>query len=83
MTNVRARCVKFCKGDEKMTKAKARLRAKAKAGQKIKKREARAGQPGQNRPGQLDPGSSSIKGFNTNSNDRHFGKGQRGSARSR
>ncbi|MBE42017.1 MAG: hypothetical protein CL742_00650, partial [Chloroflexi bacterium] len=61
----------------------ARLRAKAKAGQKIKKREARAGQPNQIRPGQFNPGTGSIKGFDVNSNARHFGKGQRGSARSR
>ena len=83
MTVARARSAKIHIGGEKMTKAKARMRAKAKAGQKLKKREARAEQTKQVRPGQFDPGPGTIKGFDVNSNARHFGKGQRGSSRSR
>jgi hypothetical protein len=42
-----------------MTKAKARERAKAKAGQKVKKREANAAQPEQAlRPGQFNQGQN-------------------------
>lgn len=67
-----------------MTKAKARQRAKAKAGQKAKKREAGANQPGQKiRAGQFDPGPSSIKSPRVNANARNFARTQRGAARSR
>ncbi len=67
-----------------MTKAKARQRAKAKAGQKAKKREAAAGQPKQKiRPGQFDPGSGSIKGPSGNANIKNIGAARRGAARSR
>jgi len=66
-----------------MTKAKARLRAKAKAGQKAKKREAGADQPGQQiHPGRFDPGTGSIKGPRVNANTKSFGGARRGAARS-
>ena len=46
-----------------MTKAKARLRAKANAARKAKKRKADAGKPEQKFPaGRFDPGTGSIKG---------------------
>ena len=67
-----------------MTKARARQRAKAKAGQKAKKREANAGQPGQKiRPGQFDPGPGSIKSPHVNANIKNFAGARRGAARSR
>lgn len=67
-----------------MTKAKARLRAKAKAAQKARKRKATADQPGQKiRPGQFDPGASSIKSPGAKANTRSFGGSRRGAARSR
>ncbi len=65
-----------------MTKAKARQRAKAKAAQKVRKREATANQPGQKiKPGQFDPGPGSIKG--PRANTRNFAVARRGAARSR
>ncbi len=67
-----------------MTKAKARKRAKARAGQKAKKREAQAGQPGQQtKPGHFDPGSGSIKGPKVNASSKSFAEMRRGAARSR
>ena len=67
-----------------MTKAKARQRAKAKAGQKVKKREAAADQAGPKvRPGQFDPGSGSIKGLDVNASAKNFAGARRGAARSR
>ena len=67
-----------------MTKAKARLRAKAKAAQKIKKRAANADQPGPKvRQGQFDPGPGLIKGPSRNANVKNFGGAKRGAARSR
>ncbi len=67
-----------------MTKARARQRAKAKAGQKARKREANADRPGQNiQPGQFDPGASSIKSPRANANARNFAVAKRGAARSR
>jgi len=67
-----------------MTKARARERAKAKAAQKNAKRKANAGQPATTvRPGQFDPGSSSIKGPAPNANTRNVPGMKRGSARSR
>jgi hypothetical protein len=67
-----------------MTKAKARLRAKAKATQKIKKREANAERPGsQIQRGRFDPGSNSIKGPNMAVGTRNFGAARRGAARSK
>ena len=67
-----------------MTKAKARKRAKAKAAQKAKKREANAGQPGQKiRSGQFDPGAGSIKSPVVNANTRTFSGAKRGAPRSR
>ncbi len=72
------------KGEKFMTKAKARERAKAKAAQKVKKREAGADQPGQKiKPGQFDPGSGSIKSPDKNANTRSFAGARRGAARSR
>jgi len=65
-----------------MTKARARERAKAKAGQKAKKREAHADQAGQkNQPGKFDPGAGSIKGASANT--KNVGGARRGAARSR
>ena len=67
-----------------MTKAKARERAKAKAGQKIRKREASAGLPDQKiRPGQFDPGASAITGPSKHANLSTSGAARRGAARSR
>lgn len=67
-----------------MTKAKARQRAKAKALQKVRKREANADQPGQKiRPGQFDPGESSIKGPVVNAGTKNFTGTIRRAARSR
>ena len=67
-----------------MTKAKARQRAKAKAAQKIRKREANADRPGQKiQPGRFDPGSNSIKGPGKDVNTKTFASVKRGAARSR
>jgi hypothetical protein len=67
-----------------MTKAKARQRAKAKAGQKARKRETNADRPGQKiQSGHFDPGASSIKGPRVNANTRNFAVAKRGAARSR
>ena len=67
-----------------MTKAKARQRAKAKAGQKAKKREVNAGRLGQKtRPGQFDPGPGSIKSPRVSANAKTFAEAGRRAARSR
>lgn len=67
-----------------MTKAKARQRAKARAGQKAKKREVTATEPGPNmRPGQFDSGTGSISSPRPNVNPKNFAEAKRGSARSR
>jgi hypothetical protein len=67
-----------------MTKARARERAKAKAGQKVRKRLANADRTDQNiRPGQFDPGTNSIKGPAMNASTRNFGAARRGAARSK
>jgi len=72
------------KGDEDMSKARARERAKAKSSKKAKREKAVADIPGQKiRPGQFDPGASSIKGPGGNANFKSFGGSVRGSARSR
>ena len=64
-----------------MTKAKARERAKAKAGQKTKKRDAAAKQTDENhRPGHFDSGAGSISKPQVSSSSKNFG---RGAARSR
>jgi hypothetical protein len=66
-----------------MTKARARERAKAKAGQKIAKRKAQADQPGKNdHPGRFDAGSHSIKGPGSNANVTNLGAAKRGAGRS-
>jgi hypothetical protein len=73
----------FAKGTD-MTKAKARQRAKAKAGQKAEKRDAGADQPGQKiRPGQFDPGSGSIASPKASAHAKNFAGARRGGARSR
>ena len=67
-----------------MTKARARQRAKAKSGQKAKKRESNAGQTGQKiPPGQFDPGPGSIKSPLAKSGAKNFAVARRGAARSR
>lgn len=67
-----------------MTKAKARERAKAKAGQKAKKREAGTDQPAQKiKPGQFDPGPGSITSPGANAKAKIFSGARRGGARSR
>ena len=67
-----------------MTKAKARLRAKANTARKSKKRHANADQPGQQpRPGRFDPGASSIKGPLMNANTKSLAGTKRGATRSR
>jgi len=66
-----------------MTKAKARLRAKANAARKAKKQKPDAGKPEQKfPPGRFDPGTSSIKGPSMNTNVKSFGNAKRGAARS-
>ncbi len=67
-----------------MTKAKARQRAKAKAAQKIRKRDANADRPDQQiRPGRFDPGAGSIKSPRMNVNTKNFAMARRGAARSK
>jgi hypothetical protein len=67
-----------------MTKAKARQRAKAKAGQKAQKRKANADQADQKlRPGQFDPGPGTIKGPGGNPSSKNLAGSKRGAARSR
>ena len=67
-----------------MTKAKARQRAKAKAAQKIRKRDANADRPDQHiRPGKFDPGAGSIKSPRVNVNTKNFAVARRGAARSK
>jgi hypothetical protein len=67
-----------------MTKARARERAKAKAGQKAKKHEAAVAHPGEEiKRGQFDPGSGSIKTPGTKANTKSFSATGRGAARSR
>jgi hypothetical protein len=67
-----------------MTKAKARKRAKAKAGQKAKKREANAAQSGPDtRPGKFDPGPNTISSPFADASPKNFGGARRGAARSR
>jgi hypothetical protein len=67
-----------------MTKARARERAKAKAGQKVKKRETNAGQTDQpTRPGQFDPGVNAMKKGGENTGAKSFGGARRGAARSK
>jgi hypothetical protein len=71
------------KGEEDMTKAKARLRAKANLARKAKKRKSAAGKPEQNfPPGRFDPGTSSLKSPNMNTNAKTLGKARMGAARS-
>jgi len=67
-----------------MTKARARERAKAKAGQKVKKREANADRTDQTiRKGQFDPGASTINKPGANTGAKVFGGARRGAARSK
>jgi hypothetical protein len=68
-----------------MTKAKARLRAKANAAKKIKrKRAADAEQAAPKiRPGQFDPGPGSISSPAASVNTKNLAGAKRGSARSR
>lgn len=67
-----------------MTKARARERAKAKAGQKAKKHESSAAHPGDEiKRGQFDPGSGSIKTPGAKANTKSFAASGRGAARSR
>ena len=77
------RAMPVWKGGDDMTKARARERAKAKAGQKARKREAGTDQPGQKiRPGQFDPGAGSISSP-TKANAKTLAGARRGAARSR
>jgi hypothetical protein len=72
------------KGGQIMTKARARERAKAKAGQKAKKHESAAAHPGEEiKRGQFDPGSGSIKTPGMKANTKSFSATGRGAARSR
>ena len=78
------RAMPVWKGGDDMTKARARQRAKAKAGQKAKKRDASPDQPGRKiHPGQFDPGAGSITGPSKYANAKTSGAARRGSARSR
>lgn len=67
-----------------MTKARARERAKAKAGQKAQKRKAAAGstQP-ENKPGKFDAGDNAIRKPGGGVNAGNFAEARRGAARSR
>jgi hypothetical protein len=67
-----------------MTKARARERAKAKAGQKAKKREANADRTGQTiGPGQFDPDANTMKKGGANTGAKTFSGARRGAARSK
>ena len=67
-----------------MTKARARERAKAKAGQKAKKHESGAGHAGGDiKRGQFDPRSGSIKTPGAKATTRTFAASGRGASRSR
>ncbi len=67
-----------------MTKAKARQRAKAKAGKKSRKQDAGADRPGQKiRTGQFDAGAGSIKSPRANVGAKNFAGAKRGATRSR
>jgi hypothetical protein len=67
-----------------MTKARARIRAKAKAAQKAEKRAATASNPEKKtHPGQFDPGTSSIKRPQMNANPHNSAGAKWGAARSR
>ncbi len=67
-----------------MTKARARERAKAKAGLKAKKHESGASHPGDEiKRGQFDPGSGSIKTPGAKATTKNFAASGRGAARSR
>ena len=71
-------------GEDDMTKARARERAKAHAAQKTKKRDAKAdGTDDKIRPGQFDPGAGSIKSPAKNTGNIGFPGARRGAARSR
>ena len=67
-----------------MSKARARERAKAKAGQKAQKRKAAADatQP-ENKPGKFDAGAHSIRKPGGGTNAGNFAEARRGAARSR
>jgi hypothetical protein len=67
-----------------MTKAKACQRAKAKAGQKARKRKTNADQPGQTiQQGRFDSKDSSIKGPGVNVDTKNLVGARRAAARSR
>jgi len=67
-----------------MTKARARLRAKAKAAEKAEKRAATAGHlEKKTHPGQFDPGTSTIKSPQMNANPHNAAGAKWGAARSR
>jgi ribosome assembly protein YihI (activator of Der GTPase) len=68
-----------------MTKARARERAKAKAGKKAKKRAAGGEQTDQNlKTGHFDPGAGSIKSPTMQAGGGNFGGGpRRGASRSK
>ena len=79
-----ARAPTMEKAADPMTKAMARQRAKAKAAQKVKKRVENAEHTHQEiRPGQFDPGASSMKSFSANTSAKSFGAARRGASRSR
>jgi hypothetical protein len=68
-------------GDIKMTKLKARQRAKAKAVQKTRKKVAAAGQGDQpSAPGRFDAGSGSIRGSQLSATNNGFAGAKAGSA---
>lgn len=71
------------KGEEDMTKAKARLRAKANLARKAKKRKSADGKPEQNfPPGRFDPGTGSLKGPKMSTSAKSLSTAKRGAARS-
>lgn len=72
------------KGDDTMSKTKARQRAKANALKKAKKRAAAAAAPEQQfGTGNYDPTEKSITSANSNTNLKNLGGAKKGAARSR
>ncbi len=72
------------KGEQDMTKERARQRAKSRAAGKTGERKADAGGHDETtRPGRFDPGQGSIKSPGRNAGNVIFGGMRRGAARSR
>ena len=67
-----------------MTKAKARLRAKARGGKKTRKPEVNTNRPDEKlRPGKFDPGPGTIASPRMGAQAKNFAGARRGAARSK